>query len=620
MADKRNNSGSTRTGAARIMCLILVILMLLGTASTVILFLFAYSTPVSAAYTEPIMSIGIQYGDTASGSFRTYSDTGYTLLSQNPDGERTATALGTLSDKTLIVAPHADLAYSGTGYAVATSGVAVGGYRLEVSTNYSTYAAASSAAQTVSGAVASAGYQAFPAYIGGKFKVRIGCFTSQSAAEAAKDNVSKAADASVSVVAPSASAVSVLTSSGQVKFEFENGTSSYLGLRPAGTGDVYMRADNNYIYEGAFMYKRTGNLITVINMIGLETYVEGVLPYEISSSWHIEAQKAFAIAARSYAMGNRGKHYTSYGFDLCCTTNCQVYRGAGGVNDTVKSAVAATAGEILMYNGKVATLFYSSSTGGCTVSAYDCWGGTGSPYLTAVSTPWERYADYSNGLWTVEVSPTELCEYLRGKGYTTLTGSIASVTIAEKAADSDYVKSLKITDTSGNSVTINNTDKVRTSLSKYLKSANFVVGKGSVAYTVSKVTVSTETLPYNSQSMSDFGVITAAGQFFVGLTRKAKIATGSGTVDSSDYEYVITADNYNGGGDTINSGFKTTYTNEIATASSSDNFIFAGKGWGHGVGLSQYGTKDLAEFGYIYDRILAAYVPAAQIRTVADLG
>lgn len=594
-------------------------LMLLGTASTVILFLIAGKTS-AAGYTEPVMSIGIQYGDTAGGSFRTYSDTGYTLLAQTPDGERKATVFGNLSDKTLIVAPHANLTPSGTGFAAASSGVTVGGYRVDISTNYTSYAAAAAAAEGISAILSSKGYQVFPAYLNGKFKVRVGCFATQSAAESAKSAVASAAGVSVSASTPSANATCVLTSSGQVKFEFENGTSSYLGLRPAGSGDVYMRADNNYIYEGAFMYKRSGNLITVINMIGLETYIEGVLPYEISSSWHIEAQKAFAIAARSYAMGNRGKHYTSYGFDLCCTTNCQVYRGAGSVNDTVKSAVAATAGEILMYNGKVATLYYSSSTGGCTVSAEDCWGGTGAPYLTAVSTPWERYASYSNGLWTAEVSPAELCEYLRGKGYTTLTGSIASVTVAERAKNSDYVKSLKITDTSGNSVTITNTDKVRTTLSQYLKSANFVVGRGSVAYTVSKVTASTENLPYSSQNMSSFNVMTATGKILAEISGAAKIATGSGTLDSaSPYEYVITADSVNGGGDTVVSGYKTEYSTETAIASSSGNFIFAGKGWGHGVGLSQYGTKDLAEFGYTYDRILEAYVPAADIKTVADL-
>ncbi len=602
------------------MCLILVALMLLGSVSTIIIFLIAGNSPVySASYTEPVMSIGIRYGDSAAGSFRTYSDTGYTLLSHNASGARSAVVIGNISEKTVISAPQGNLAPAGTGFSVASSGVTVGGYRVDVSQSYSTYAEAKTASDKLTSALSSKGYKAFP-YYNGSHKVRVGAFKSESDAKAAISAVASASGKNAALGNISQTAVTLLTASGQILFEFDNGSSTFFAVRPAGSGDVYMRTDDNYIYEGAFMFRRSGNALTVINMIALETYIEGVLPYEISSSWHIEAQKAFAIAARSYAMGNIGKHSTSYGFDLCCTTNCQVYKGAGSVNSTVKEAVAETAGKILMYNSKVATLFYSSSTGGCTVSASDCWGGSGAEYLQGISTPWERYAEHSNGFWTVEVSPSELCEYLRTKGYTTLSGSIASVNVTERAKNSDYAKALKITDTSGNSVTITSSDKIRTSLSKYLKSANFVVGRGNVAYTVSKVTAGTETLPYNSQSMSSFNVITSGGKVSANLSGPVKIASGSGTVSSSkSYEYVITANNVNGNGDIVPGGYDTTYENKTAAASSSGNFIFVGKGWGHGVGLSQFGTKDLAEFNYTYDEILQMYVPAAKIKSVTDI-
>ena len=614
---KKNKHGNGRPEIVRIMCLVLVILMLLGTASTVIFFIASAMTAEAAGYVEPIMSIGIQYGDTATGSFRTYSDTGYDLLIQKPDGDRSSLRLGSIGDKTLVVAPSANLAPSGTGFAVASSGVTVGGYRLDLPGTYSSYADTLAASKTAGDALASYEYQAFPAYIGGRYVVRVGNFASESDAKTAKTKADSALGKSLTVSSPSSNGVTLLTSSGKVIFEFENGAANYLGLRAAGSGDVYMRADNNYIYEGAFMYKRTGNSITVINMIGLESYIEGVLPYEISPSWHIEAQKAFAITARSYAIGNKGKHYSAYGFDLCTTTNCQVYRGAGGTTDKVRDAVAATAGKILMYDGKIATLYYSSSTGGCTVSSADCWGGKNIDYLQGKSTPWENYTTHSRGFWTVEKTPAELCEQLRNKGYTSLTGSIKSLEIVEKAKNSDFIKTVKITDTSDNSVTITNTDKVRTALG--FNSANFVVGRGSVAYTVSTVTASSETLPYNSQSMNAFGVMTADGKVSASTSGKAMVATGNGNVNSSAYEYVITADNYKNGGDTVPGGYRTTYENKTATASSPDNFIFVGKGWGHGVGLSQNGCKDLAGFGYTWDRILAAYIPEAEIKTVADL-
>lgn len=618
MAENKGKGRENRaTRAARLICLILVILMLLGTASTAILFLLASRTVTSAAgYTEPTVSIGIKYGSSATSSFRTYSDTCYTLLSQRPDGDRSYVKLGNVSEKVLIVAPHDNLAVSGTGFESATENITVGGYRIDISKDYATFDEAESAARNI----AANGYQAFPAYIGGVFRVRVGNFATFDAAEYSMYHVSSVAGEAVSISAPSASGVSVITPEGLLKFEFDNGSATYLGLCPAGEGGAYLRTDNSYIYEGVFMYRRDGTYISVINMLGLETYIEGVLPYEISSSWHIEAQKAFAVAARSYAMGNIGKHSYSYGFDLCSSTNCQVYKGAGGVTETVKKAVADTAGQVLEYNGKTATLYYSSSTGGCTVSAEDCWGGSTAAYLQAVDTPWERYTEYGNGLWSAEVTPTELCAYLRDKGYTTLTDSIASVTVTEYAENSTYVKELLITDVHGNSVSLKNTDKIRTTLSKYLKSANFTVGKGSTTRVETTVTQSSDVQPYSVLDMSSFNIFTSLGKVLFEGIEKPRVATGSGeTVVEGASGYVITADNA-AGGDLVPSGYSTVYENKTLTAADPESFIFAGKGWGHGVGLSQYGTKDLAEFGYTYDRILAAYVPAAVITTVSELG
>ena len=618
MAEKIKKDTMARSAGkgSRFISIVLVSLILLGTA-----FLTSSSILTAAAeYNEPTMSIGIRYGSSACTSFRTYSDKGYELCSQKPDDDRTAVKLGTLSDKTLIVAPSVNLAPSGTGFAAVSSGVTVGGYRLETEAKYASIEEANAVVSTMVPLVKDKGYTVFPAYVNGEYKVRIGCFASLGDAQNVKDTVSVAVSSALSAMQPSENSVCILTSDGKIKFEFDNGTTTYLGLRPAGTGDVYMRTDDNYIYEGLFMYKREGGSLTVINMINLESYVEGVLPYEISSSWHIESQKAFAIAARSYAVGNKGRHYTSYGFDLCNSTNCQVYRGAGSANDAVKRAVAETRGQVLVYNDKPISVYYSSSTGGCTVSAKDCWGGTGAPYFVGVSTPWERYADYGNGEWISEVSPTELCSYLVSKGYTRLSGSIASVEVVERGTNSDYVKTIRFTDTSGVSVEITNSDSVRTALSKYLKSANFVVGQGSVAYTVSKVTASTEVLPYNTFNTSSFNVITSQGKITTGIAQKPTVRTGSGQFILGSASYcVITADSINGNGDAVSKGYKTDYINKTATASSSSNFVFAGKGWGHGVGLSQYGTKDLAEFGYSYDKILKMYVPSAQIKMISEL-
>lgn len=388
-----------------------------------------------------------------------------------------------------------------------------------------------------------------------------------------------------------------------------------LGIKASGTGTgALIKTDSGYTYEGVFAFSRyTGdgaNGVAVTNVLGLETYVEGVLPYEISSSWHIEAQKAFSVAARSYAIGNIGKHEKSYGFDLCNTTNCQVYRGCGGVTSTVKEAVLATKGKVITYNGKAVALYYCSSTGGVTVSAEDCWGGKGAPYMTAVSTPWERYMDYSNGFWTVEVSPTELCNYLSGtKGYTNLKGAIASIDVTY-AANSTYVKSITFTDSSGNKKTVTNTDSVRGALGGYVKSANFVVGKGSVEYTASAVKADANVKKPIIDLASFFVMTKSGGNNSVNGTSPVSVLTSSGTAGSVSKAAVITKNGVQGIGA---GGYTSTVSKYTQRAQSSGNFVFVGKGWGHGVGLSQYGTKDLGEFGYTWDEILTLYVPTAKI-------
>lgn len=85
--------------------------------------------------------------------------------------------------------------------------------------------------------------------------------------------------------------------------------------------------------------------------------MKGVLPYEIDPDWPAEAQKAQAVCARSFALGTH-KHGSDY--DLCNTTNCQVYLGANRATEVSDAAVNATKGETLSYNGSsVIGYFYS---------------------------------------------------------------------------------------------------------------------------------------------------------------------------------------------------------------------------------------------------------------------
>jgi stage II sporulation protein D len=107
--------------------------------------------------------------------------------------------------------------------------------------------------------------------------------------------------------------------------------------------------------------------LTVVNELGLEDYVRGVVANELSPGGYpaIEAQKAQAIAARTYALKNRGQ-FMSLGFDILPTTRSQVYRGLTSENPLSTRAVDETRGVIATYQGEPINALYTSTCGGRT--------------------------------------------------------------------------------------------------------------------------------------------------------------------------------------------------------------------------------------------------------------
>lgn len=116
--------------------------------------------------------------------------------------------------------------------------------------------------------------------------------------------------------------------------------------------------------------------LTVVNVLGLEDYVKGVVPNELSAGGYplIEAHKAQAIAARTYALRNRGQ-YMSEGYDLLPTTRSQVYRGLVSENTLSSRAVDETRGIIATYEGEAINALYTSTCGGRTEDAANIFNG-----------------------------------------------------------------------------------------------------------------------------------------------------------------------------------------------------------------------------------------------------
>lgn len=118
-------------------------------------------------------------------------------------------------------------------------------------------------------------------------------------------------------------------------------------------------------YRGHLCVTVSASGLTMVNDVGLEDYLRGVLPAEMPASFPVEALKAQAVAARSYTLANTGRH-TSSGADICDSDHCQVYGGAGREHSATDTAIAATAGQVLAVSGKVISAQYSSNCGGYT--------------------------------------------------------------------------------------------------------------------------------------------------------------------------------------------------------------------------------------------------------------
>ncbi|UCC94487.1 MAG: SpoIID/LytB domain-containing protein [Candidatus Omnitrophota bacterium] len=117
-------------------------------------------------------------------------------------------------------------------------------------------------------------------------------------------------------------------------------------------------------YRGDLEIMPNANRMTLVNVIGIEEYLFGVLPAEILSSSPFAALKAQALAARTIAYRGIGRHRKE-GFDFCADVHCQVYQGMSTETSTTTKAVKETAGEVLIFNERPVEAFYHSNCGGC---------------------------------------------------------------------------------------------------------------------------------------------------------------------------------------------------------------------------------------------------------------
>ena len=323
-------------------------------------------------------------------------------------------------------------------------------------------------------------------------------------------------------------------------------------------------------YRGRIEIGRYGSdTVRAINIVNIEKYLMGVVSCEMNTTWHKEAQRAQAVAARSYCLANTGFKADSYlnkGYVIVDTDESQVYGGVNKETDISRYAVRSTWKQVLKSNGKIVPAYFFSTSGGATEFSADIWGGNSSVFIGVFD---EYETNPERKPWIIKTTFTELEQKLKNKGYS--INGIKDI-YTEMLSDSGRVSSVKVKHNGGNTT-------VKGSEIKSL------YGMHSTKYKI---------VTGNSNADSVY-VITADGMTNVEVY-DLNVISGIGQVseieDNTDQMVVISSDNM---------------TNFPVDMPEGDEIWFLGMGWGHGIGMSQSGAYGMALKGYKYDEILKYY-------------
>lgn len=327
--------------------------------------------------------------------------------------------------------------------------------------------------------------------------------------------------------------------------------------------DSLMRGQGIPVYDGILEIRREGDSLVLVNDLLLEDYLKKVVPSEMPASYEMEALKAQAVCARTYAYRQIiGNSYSKYGAHVDDSTNYQVYNNVATA-DTTNQAVDETCGKLLFYNDQpVEAYYYSTSCGHGTDGSV--WGGSNdsTPYLKAVELQESRQClDLtSNSAFDQFIRNTDIPSFDSGYGMYRWTalykgstlgnqlglGWIDSIQIEERGPGG-VVKRMTITDVNGSQRTYQNQMEVRTAL-------------GSRDLEIEQ--------------------------------KNGKEATGMNLLPSAFISI-----------------------HEVGTAKDGSKlFQIWGGGYGHGAGMSQNGAQGMAEEGKNYQQILEFFYEGAELR------
>ena len=342
----------------------------------------------------------------------------------------------------------------------------------------------------------------------------------------------------------------------------------------AHSGDFILLESSSY--RGRIEFRQSGASFTAINVISIEEYLYGVLPSEMPHTWHMQALMAQAVAARTFAF-NRivTAGHSARGFDICDSTHCQLYEGTAREHNNTTQAVRNTHGLMLFHGGNTIMANYFSSSGGATENSEDIWF-EARPYLRSVVEIYE----VDPLIWTRSVTWTQMTY-----GANRINANIGTVVGFSISGTNVNGRVTEITLHGTTGTRALTRDALRTFFSPIggsLPSRMFTV-EGQVTEP-SLVYVTDGFLVFDAP-LSDFFVLGAEGSM----------------------ETVLTGFAYDG---RVNVPLHEAHVK----LSGGDGITIHGRGWGHGVGMSQRGAYGMARLGFGFREILAHYYTGVEIR------
>jgi SpoIID/LytB domain protein len=311
------------------------------------------------------------------------------------------------------------------------------------------------------------------------------------------------------------------------------------------------------LYGGSIILQPNSyNNFTLVNKVPLETYLRGVVPHEIGPNAPTEAVKAQTIIARTYALRNL-RRFQADNYELCANTHCQVYQGLNGTTTRSDNAILATKAQVLTYENQLVDALYYSTSGGITSFFSDIWNGENRPYLQSV-------IDAPSPLWDLKKNSLtredNFKKFINLKQGFNETGRNVF----------RWNKQAKIEDLSADLRRY--LERTKHPLANFNLIKNMTVKERSPSGRILKMEVQTDlglVELYKNEVRSAFAPPISTLFYLEPIFDQDKTLTG---------------------------------------------YAFVGGGFGHGVGLSQFGSYNLANLGWHNEKILKFYYPGTTIK------